>query len=219
MIQCQSAPDITDSEMDAIAAYPTNALTWSMGHTSRPLNRRWLYSAWPCRRRVQRHGGLASGDPAAGVGRRRSDHHPFQLRGSANCILYERARPVFVDIEPKTMNIDPRGSKRRSRANSRHPPGDYSFWPACGPRSHRRDQPALADDHGSKMLQRLWARVRGRKAGTLGDVAVLVSSHKQMTTGEGGILVTDRDEWNVLFRSLRNQGGMRGIWPRHPFGI
>ncbi len=51
------------------------------------------------------------------------------------------------------------------------------------------------------------AEYKGRKAGTLGDVAVFAFyPNKQMTTGEGGMIVTDRDDWNKLFRSLRNQG-------------
>jgi len=51
------------------------------------------------------------------------------------------------------------------------------------------------------------AEYKGRKAGTLGDVAVFAFyPNKQMTTGEGGMIVTDDEEWANLFRSLRNQG-------------
>lgn len=53
------------------------------------------------------------------------------------------------------------------------------------------------------------AEYKGRKAGTLGDAAVFAFyPNKQMTTGEGGMIVTDRDDWAALFRSLRNQDGM-----------
>ncbi|MGD8759285.1 MAG: DegT/DnrJ/EryC1/StrS family aminotransferase, partial [Anaerolineales bacterium] len=48
---------------------------------------------------------------------------------------------------------------------------------------------------------------KGRRAGRLGEVAVFAFyPNKQMTTGEGGMIVTDRDDWATLFRSLRNQG-------------
>ena len=51
------------------------------------------------------------------------------------------------------------------------------------------------------------AEYRGRKAGTLGDAAVFAFyPNKQITTGEGGTIVTDNEEWANLFRSLRNQG-------------
>jgi len=61
------------------------------------------------------------------------------------------------------------------------------------------------------------AEYKGRKAGTLGDVAVFAFyPNKQMTTGEGGMLVTDNGEWASLFRSLRNQGRDEGgTWLRH----
>jgi dTDP-4-amino-4,6-dideoxygalactose transaminase len=51
------------------------------------------------------------------------------------------------------------------------------------------------------------AEYKGRKAGTLGDAAVFAFyPNKQMTTGEGGMIVTGREDWGTLFRSLRNQG-------------
>ena len=53
----------------------------------------------------------------------------------------------------------------------------------------------------------LGAEYKGRPAGSLGDVGVFAFyPNKQITTGEGGMIVTDRDDWNALFRSLRNQG-------------
>jgi dTDP-4-amino-4,6-dideoxygalactose transaminase len=51
------------------------------------------------------------------------------------------------------------------------------------------------------------AEYKGRRAGTMGDAAVFAFyPNKQMTTGEGGMIVTQREEWDALFRSLRNQG-------------
>jgi dTDP-4-amino-4,6-dideoxygalactose transaminase len=69
----------------------------------------------------------------------------------------------------------------------------------------------VADRHGLTIIEdaceAIGAEYRGRKAGTLGDTAVFAFyPNKQMTTGEEGMIVTDREEWAALFRSLRNQG-------------
>jgi perosamine synthetase len=132
---------------------------------------------------------------------------PFSFVASANCVLYERARPVFVDIEPDSLNIDPQRIEdavtRRTRA----------ILPV-----HAFGQPAdmahildIARRHGLWVIEdaceAVGAEYLGRKVGTLSDAAVFAFyPNKQMTTGEGGIIVTDRDDWNALFRSLRNQG-------------
>jgi dTDP-4-amino-4,6-dideoxygalactose transaminase len=61
------------------------------------------------------------------------------------------------------------------------------------------------------------AEYKGRKTGTFGDAAVFAFyPNKQMTTGEGGMIVTDRDDWDALFRSLRNQGrDVHDAWLNH----
>jgi dTDP-4-amino-4,6-dideoxygalactose transaminase len=69
----------------------------------------------------------------------------------------------------------------------------------------------VAREHGLAVIEdaceALGAEYKGRKAGTLGDAAVFAFyPNKQMTTGEGGLIVTDRDDWADLFYSLRNQG-------------
>jgi dTDP-4-amino-4,6-dideoxygalactose transaminase len=70
---------------------------------------------------------------------------------------------------------------------------------------------AAAREHGLAVIEdsceAVGAEYQGRKAGTLGDAGVFAFyPNKQMTTGEGGMLVTDRADWDTLFRSLRNQG-------------
>jgi dTDP-4-amino-4,6-dideoxygalactose transaminase len=67
----------------------------------------------------------------------------------------------------------------------------------------RRHDLAVIED----ACEAIGAEYKGRKAGTLGDAAVFAFyPNKQMTTGEGGMISTDRDDWAALFRSLRNQG-------------
>ena len=165
---------------------------------------------------------------------------PFSFIASANCILYERAVPVFVDVDPATGNIDPvlvtaaaddlaRGgdaAKRWLPPTLRHQPLALSRaeGSAIGHQLsailpvHAFGQPADMDlilDVARKYslaviedaCEALGAEYKGRKAGTLGDAAVFAFyPNKQMTTGEGGMIVTDNAEWANLFRSLSNQG-------------
>jgi perosamine synthetase len=166
---------------------------------------------------------------------------PFSFVASANCILYERGIPVFVDIDPQTLNTDPalvaqavqdldRGAMAAQLWLPRGLQGDL---PTAGRLKAILPvdvfgQPAdydpiqeIAKTHDLVIVEdaceAIGAEYKGRKAGTLGDVAVFAFyPNKQMTTGEGGILVTDRDDWDVLFRSLRNQGrDESGTWLNH----
>jgi len=132
---------------------------------------------------------------------------PFSFIASANVMLYERARPVFVDIELDSLNIDPQ------RVEDAITPRTRAILPV-----HAFGQPAdmdsildIARRHNLWVIEdaceALGAEYKGRKAGTLGDMAVFAFyPNKQMTTGEGGMIVTNHDEWDALFRSLRNQG-------------
>ena len=166
---------------------------------------------------------------------------PFSFISSANCILYEKAVPIFVDIEPHTYNINPslvaeavEDLTRRSQLATRWlPPAIRNSQSAI---RHLKailtvdvfGQPADADpileiarEHNLFVIEdaceAVGAEYKGRKAGTLGDVGVFAFyPNKQMTTGEGGMLVTDRDDWDALFRSLRNQGrDVHDAWLNH----
>ena len=156
---------------------------------------------------------------------------PFSFIASANCILFERAIPIFVDIDPQTKNIDPgqvaqaaedltsggEAARRwlpRSLRASRDQPGELKAILAVDVFGQPADFDPLrevADRYGLALIEdsveALGAEYKNRKAGTLGDVgAFAFYPNKQMTTGEGGMLVTDHQEWANLFRSLRNQG-------------
>lgn len=156
---------------------------------------------------------------------------PFSFISSANCILYERAIPVFVDVEPVTGNIQANsvteaahdllhgGSavQRWLPPAIRHSPLAIRALKAILP-VHAFGQPAdmdpildVARRHNLAVIEdsceAIGAEYQGRKAGTLGDAAVFAFyPNKQITTGEGGMIVTDNEEWANLFRSLRNQG-------------
>jgi len=161
--------------------------------------------------------GLSDGDVAITT--------PFSFVASANCLLYERAAPVFVDVDPLTGNIDP--SKVEEKADEICSGSDRERLKALIP-VHTFGQPAdmdplreVASKYGLRIIEdaceAIGAEYRGRPAGTLGDAAAFAFyPNKQITTGEGGILVTANPEWRDLFRSLRNQGRDRfDAWLNH----
>ncbi len=141
---------------------------------------------------------------------------PFSFVASANCILYEGAVPVFADIDPDTLNIDPAAMAaavtRRTRAFL---PVDVFGLPydadAIGRLARRCGVPVIED-----ACEALGATWRDRPAGTLGDVAAFgFYPNKQITTGEGGMLVTGSAQIARLARSMRNQGRDRSGWLEH----
>jgi dTDP-4-amino-4,6-dideoxygalactose transaminase len=138
---------------------------------------------------------------------------PFSFVASANCILYERARPVFVDIDPVTLTIDPNALEaaarklvaRRQRPKAILPVHVFGHPADMDPIQDlaARYELAVVED----ACEAIGAAYKGRAVGTLGDAAVFAFyPNKQITTGEGGMIVTGDAAWDALFRSLRNQG-------------
>lgn len=166
---------------------------------------------------------------------------PFSFIASANCILYERAVPVFVDVNPATGNIDPvlvqeavRDLAQGGAVAARWLPPALRSSGLAGGRLravlpvHAFGQPAdmdpivaVAREYSLAVIEdaceAIGAEYKGRRAGALGDAAVFAFyPNKQMTTGEGGMLVTSREDWADLYRSLRNQGrDVFGAWLNH----
>lgn len=137
---------------------------------------------------------------------------PFSFVASANCLLYERAVPKFVDIDPLTLNIDcdlvEAAISRRTKAILAV---DVFGLPAEWERLQQ-----LADEHDLRLIEdsceALGASMRlyggsWAMAGSFGDAgAFAFYPNKQITTGEGGMVVTDDAEIAELSRSMRNQG-------------
>lgn len=214
-----SAPDITEKEIDAVTAVLRSsalALGPQMEEFERQVaalaGRRFgiaVNSGTSGLHLLVRALGIGAGDEVITT--------PFSFIASANCILFERARPVFVDIDPRTLNIDP-----------------ALIEPAISPRTkailpvHVFGQPAemepimeIARRHGLKVIEdsceAIGAQYRGRPAGSFGDGSVFAFyPNKQITTGEGGVVVTDDETIATLCRSMRNQGrGEGGGWLDH----
>lgn len=147
---------------------------------------------------------------------------PFSFVASANSILFQRATPVFVDIDPETLTMDPRATV--AAIESLAPAGRLrAILPV-----HIFGRPVemgaiarAARSHGIAIIEdaceAIGASADGVLAGRWGDASVFAFyPNKQMTTGEGGVLLTDRDDWAVLARSLRNQGrSADGTWLQH----
>ena len=139
---------------------------------------------------------------------------PFSFVASANAIMYVRARPVFVDIEPNALTIDPQRLADTARVVSRrHGRRLKAILPVhvFGQTADMDPILEIAERHGLAVIEdaceAIGATYKGRPAGTIGDAGVFAFyPNKQMTTGEGGMVVTNHHGWDALFRSLRNQG-------------
>ena len=143
--------------------------------------------------------GLGPGDEAVTT--------PFSFCATANCVLYVGATPVFADVCPDTLNIDPDEIKRKINGSTKAIlPVDYAGHPA--------DLDAilsLADEHGLVVIEdaahALGARYLGNAIGGLSHLTVF-SFHpvKHVTTGEGGMVTTNNPEMANKLRVFRNHG-------------
>jgi perosamine synthetase len=158
---------------------------------------------------LSRIAGLGPGDEAI--------TSPYSFAASANCFLYERATPVFADVDPQTLNLDPRAVEAAITERTKAIVAVDIFGYPCELEPLRE----LAERHGLALIQdsceALGAVYRGAPVGSHGPPAVFAFyPNKQITTGEGGIVTThSEDEWRLL-KSLRNQGRADGGgWLEH----
>ena len=156
---------------------------------------------------------------------------PYSFVASANAILYERGIPIFVDIDPDTLALDPQKTIEALRDLAQRRRG----WRTLLPRTARQASGVLrailpvhlfgcpadvraivaaAHDAGIVVIEDACEAIGASRDGTwtgrAGDVGAFgFYPNKQITSGEGGMLLTDRQDWADLFRSLRNQGRSR----------
>jgi len=144
---------------------------------------------------------------------------PFSFIASSNCILYERAKPVCVDIDLDTANIN------TDLIEDAITPRTRAILPvdAFGQPARMDVVREIADHHGLFVIEdsceSLGSEYKGIKAGNgaFCDGAVFAFyPNKQITTGEGGMVVTDDPDIAHLCRSMANQGrGEAGVWLAH----
>jgi perosamine synthetase len=142
---------------------------------------------------------------------------PFSFVASANCALYLGATPVFADIDPLTLNIDLDQVEARINGRTRAlVPVDIFGQPAP-----IEDLMAIAERHRLALIrdacEAIGAERIGRRVGRDGKATVFAFyPNKQMTTGEGGVIVTDDVAFSRVLRSLSNQGrDDNGTWMNH----
>lgn len=147
---------------------------------------------------------------------------PFSFCASANCLLYEGAKPVFVDIDPVTLCLDPAkvasAITRRTRAilgvDIFGHPADWLRLTTIARRHHL----ALIEDACEALGSALRTPQGKKPCGGFGTIATFAFyPNKQITTGEGGMLLTDNYRLSQLARSLTNQGRnpRNGKWLNH----
>jgi len=142
---------------------------------------------------------------------------PFTFVATATTIMMAGAKPVFVDIDPASLNIDPERikSKITDRTKAIMPVQIFGnpagFDTIC--QIARKHNLVVIED----CCEALGSSLNGKKAGTFGEMSVFAFyPNKQITTGEGGMILTDDDNLADLCVSLRNQGrGTGGSWLDH----
>lgn len=165
---------------------------------------------------------------------------PFSFVASTNVIIFEKAIPVFVDVDPLTGNIDPLKAAAAVRELKEGGPAARHWLPRKGAEHPGPLKALLAVDvfgqpadydalrkisnaAGLTLIEdsceSLGAEYKSRRTGTLGDYGVFAFyPNKQITTGEGGIVVTNDGKAADFMRALRSQGRAPGdTWLQHTY--
>ncbi|MCX6583580.1 MAG: DegT/DnrJ/EryC1/StrS family aminotransferase [Candidatus Aminicenantes bacterium] len=149
---------------------------------------------------------------------------PFSFISTSNCLLFEGAAPIFVDIDENAYNLTPEAVEKAYLAlpvEKRQKvkavayvdvfgvPADGEGFEHFGKKYHLH----IIDDSA----EALGSTLKGRKCGSFGDAGLFAFyPNKQITTGEGGVLVTGNKDLAAMAKSLRNQGRDEGAgWLQH----
>jgi perosamine synthetase len=213
-----SQPDITQKEIDAVIdVMQSNTLS---------IGPRVVEFENKVADRVQRRHAVAVSSGTAGLhaamiaaGIKPGDEvitTPFSFVASANCILYVGAKPVFVDIDNKTLNVDIAKIEQAITPATRaivavetfgHPGGMIELEQIA-----QRNELILIED----ACEGFGGCAGNRPIGSFGRASVFgFYPNKQITTGEGGMIVTDDDRFADTCRALRNQGREGMAWLAH----
>jgi len=149
---------------------------------------------------------------------------PFSFIATSNCLLFEGAEPIFVDIDERTYNIIP-GSVEEAYLSlpkdKRQRVKAVIYVDVFGVPADGEGFEALGKKYGLHIIddsaEALGSAQKGRKCGSFGDAGLFAFyPNKQITTGEGGVLLTDNEKLAERARSLRNQGRDEGGgWLQH----
>jgi dTDP-4-amino-4,6-dideoxygalactose transaminase len=141
---------------------------------------------------------------------------PITFPATANVIVHQRARPVFADVDPETLNINPEKIEEKISPRTRAIIPVHLAGHPCEMDSISE----IAQKHNIKVIEdaahALEAEYHGRKVGVLGNVAAFsFYATKNITTGEGGMLTTNDDELADKVGILRLHGISRDAWKRY----
>ena len=143
---------------------------------------------------------------------------PFSFIASSNAILYEGAKPVFIDIDKNTSNIDVSKIEEKITPKTKailavdvfsHP----ADWDALGKIAKKHNLFLIEDS-----AEALGSEYKGKKCGSFGDAAIFAFyPNKQITTGEGGMIITNNKNIADMCKSMANQGRKveNGKWLEH----
>ena len=235
-----SAPDISEQEREAVAAVLKTPVL-SMGEQGKAFEAAIRsYSGAKHAIAVSsgtaglhlcvRAAGIQSGDLVLTT--------PFSFVTSSNVLLYEQAVPVFVDAAKPSGNIDVAQLAQAAEDIAKGGQAAEKWLPRKGIEKGAKLKAILAVDifgqpanyEGIQKVAKAYnltiiedsceaigAQYRGQNAGRLGESGVFAFyPNKQMTTGEGGVIITDDDEAADFMRALRNQGRSPGdTWLQH----
>jgi len=142
---------------------------------------------------------------------------PYSFVASANCAIYEGATPVFADVDPRTLNLDPRAVEASITERTKAVVAVDIYGYPCELDELR----GICDRRGLVLIEdaceALGATYRGQQIGSHGPSAVFAFyPNKQITTGEGGMVTTHSEDEQRVLASLRNQGRAdEGGWLEH----
>jgi len=132
---------------------------------------------------------------------------PMTFAATANCVVYQGGTPVFADVDPETLLIDPKQVEKKITSRTKAIIAvDYAGQPCNYDEllsiSKNHNIPLVADS-----CHALGALYKGRPVGSIADLAVF-SFHpvKHITTGEGGMITTNNEEYAKRMRIFRNHG-------------
>lgn len=234
-----SSPDLGEAERHAVAEVLAKPVL-SMGEQTREFERAVCQTSGATHAIAVSSGtaGLHLCVRAAGIGP--GDlvlTTPYSFIASSNVLLYENAVPVFVDVDVRTGNIDPDRLEQAARQLAEGGKLAQTWLPRRGAQAQKPKAILAVDVFGQPAdydainaiakannltviedsCEALGATYKGRMAGRLGDFGVYAFyPNKQMTTGEGGLVITDDAQAADFMRALRNQGRAEGdTWLQH----
>ncbi|MEH7384308.1 DegT/DnrJ/EryC1/StrS family aminotransferase [Bacillus sp. JJ1521] len=141
---------------------------------------------------------------------------PYTFVASANTIIHTGAKPVFVDIDPVTMNIDPKQIERKITSKTKAIiPVHFAGYPC-----DMDPIMEIAKKHNLVVIEdaahAIYTKYKGKMVGSIGDFTCFsFYATKNLVTGEGGLVTTHNEEWADKIRVMSLHGMSKNAWNRY----